>query len=197
VKETSVAKIAITTGALILVGARVLWPDLKIDAVTLGLALVAVLPWLSSVIKSAELPGGWKVEFQEIRSAGEKVTSGAPEPEAKVRPLPSYLEIAPRDPNLALAGLRIEIERRLRGLAEKHRIQSDLPLRRLLNELQRRGVLAHPSVSGLQELITAGNQAAHGAPVDPRAAEWAIDYGPGVLTVLDELIERPEVALQL
>jgi hypothetical protein len=49
----------------------------------------------------------------------------------------------------------------------------------LIGDLRKRGVLNDSSISGLQELVMAGNQAAHGAEVDRSAATWAIDYGPG------------------
>lgn len=39
---------------------------LAIDFVALGLIVVATLPWLAPLVKSLELPGGWKMEFAEI-----------------------------------------------------------------------------------------------------------------------------------
>jgi hypothetical protein len=33
-----------------------MWPDVNIDAVTLGLLGIAVLPWLQPLLKSVELP---------------------------------------------------------------------------------------------------------------------------------------------
>jgi hypothetical protein len=39
----------------------------KIEPVTLGLAALAVLPWLSSIIDSAKLPGGWEVKFRDVQ----------------------------------------------------------------------------------------------------------------------------------
>jgi hypothetical protein len=56
----------ISLGALLLGLAHIIWPTLAIDFVALGLIIVATLPWLSPLVKSLELPGGWKVEFAEI-----------------------------------------------------------------------------------------------------------------------------------
>ena len=56
----------ISLGALLLVLVHVFWPNLAIDAIALSLILVAILPWLSVLIKSFELPGGWKLEFAEV-----------------------------------------------------------------------------------------------------------------------------------
>lgn len=60
----------IITGVAILVAALNLWvPDLKIDGITLALLLVAVAPCLAPVIKSVELPGGFKIELQDVKAA--------------------------------------------------------------------------------------------------------------------------------
>ncbi|MFK7847558.1 MAG: hypothetical protein AB8G77_19865 [Rhodothermales bacterium] len=40
----------------------------KLDAIGLGLFGFAALPWLSSFLRKAELPGGMKIEFQEIKA---------------------------------------------------------------------------------------------------------------------------------
>ncbi len=99
-------KSIITLGALVAVLARVIWPDLAIDGVTLGLLGLSVLPWLSPLVKSAELPGGFKIEFQDVQAAGDKITGGmTPRPPGQVLPTPSYLEVSDIDPNLALVGL--------------------------------------------------------------------------------------------
>ena len=181
--------ISIGAGALILIHLFV--PNVSIHAVTLGLFVVLILPWLSSLVKSAELPGGWKVEFQDVQSAGAKVTKdSAVTIDASKGARPAYLEIASRDPNLALAGLRIEIEKRLRALAKKYNLKEDRPLGQLFNDLRVLQVLSDPSVSGLQELIMAGNQAAHGAKVDEASASWAFDFGPQVLAVLDAKVHE-------
>ena len=43
-------KIAISIVALAILGGRVIWPSLTIDAISLGLLIVALLPWTSSLI---------------------------------------------------------------------------------------------------------------------------------------------------
>lgn len=54
--------------AFALVLARLAWPDLTIDTVTAALLVVAILPWLGSIIERAKLPGGWELSFQKIES---------------------------------------------------------------------------------------------------------------------------------
>jgi hypothetical protein len=45
---------------------------LKFDTIALGLLSIAVLPWLSSFLTSAELPGGWKFEFDKVKEEQKK-----------------------------------------------------------------------------------------------------------------------------
>ena len=160
------------------------WFDL-VDLVLLG---VFLLPWLPMLVRRLEFPGG-RVDFAEVRGAADKVTKGSqrrPDREsAKVLP-----ELVYDDANLALVALRIELERRLRQLAAQHSINADQSLRRLFRQLQKQQVLADPILSGLDELIMFGNQAAHGADVDPRAVSWAQDVGPRVIAVLDQYLDE-------
>ena len=179
-------KLFISVAAIIFIAVRIIWPELNIDAITLGLLIVAVLPWLTPLIESAKFPGGWEVKFRDVQAAGQRIIQDVSV--STIEPTTaslSYLEISDRDPNLALVGLRIEIEKRLRALAQKHGLSDQRSLSRFSQDLIRQGVLDSSSVSGLQELIMFGNQAAHGAKVEDRAAEWAIDYGPQVLAALD------------
>ena len=68
-------KAVITIVALGVIALRVYYPDLKIDAVTFGLMVVAILPWLSELIESAKFPGGWEVKFRDVKEARAKVTT--------------------------------------------------------------------------------------------------------------------------
>jgi hypothetical protein len=52
---------------MIVAAVHLLWPAVRIDAITVGLLVLAVVPWLGPLFKSIQLPGGWKVEFQELK----------------------------------------------------------------------------------------------------------------------------------
>jgi hypothetical protein len=157
------------------------------DAITIGLLILIILPWLTSLIESAKFPGGWEVKFRDVQAAGHKVASSSSVAlAASDLPKPSFLSIATQDSNLALVGLRIEIEKRLRDLAERYNIPEQRSLIRIIHELRKRELFPHEFISGLEELVRAGNSAAHGATVEPTVAQWAIDYGPVVLASLDE-----------
>lgn len=182
-------KLTVTGVAVLGLVVRLAFPELRIDAVSLGLLALSFLPWLSPLIKSAELPGGIKIEFQDVKQAAEKVAAGEPAAAATAAaipaPEPAFLAISEQDPNLALVGLRIEIERRLRTLADRVGVVKNGPLLQLTRELEKRGVLAHEATSGLRDLITLGNQAAHGVEVASDVAYSSVEYGPQVLRILD------------
>jgi hypothetical protein len=66
-----VRKIALQTiisaTCLGLFAAHVAIPRLDLDPTALGLLMLAILPWASDLVKSLELPSGFKLEFQELR----------------------------------------------------------------------------------------------------------------------------------
>lgn len=195
--STSWLKVLLSLIAISAIIGRILWPEIKIDSITLGLIILALLPWFSEIIESAKLPGGWEIKFRDMQKAAEKVVESAKtgSEEKKLAPTdttvePAFLHIAERDPNLALAGLRIEIEKRLRLLAQNYEIPENRSLTLLLRELQKKEILTSSALAGLQELIYAGNQAAHGAKIEDGVADWAISYGPVILRTLDKIIDN-------
>jgi hypothetical protein len=183
----------VTLGALGIALAHVAFPSLAIDAVALVLVVVAVVPWLAPLFKSLELPGGWKVEFQELQKVAAKADDAgllSPAP-ATVQPEYAFQSVADRDPNLALAGLRIELEKRLVRLAEVHGIGTHMQgMARLLRELASRGILSQDEESVLSDLVHMLNAAVHGASVDPRATEWAMDVGPQLIQSFEEKLAQ-------
>lgn len=184
----------VSLGALLLALTHIIWPQLAIDSIALALIVIAILPWLAPLIKSLELPGGWKVEFQELQKAASRAESAgllAAEPSQKEAAF-SFQSIATRDPNLALAGLRIEIEKRLALLTEIHGLNSRRPMGvgQALRALAQAEVLTNEERSILADMVNMLNAAVHGAEVDSRAANWAIEIGPRLLTSLDERVSE-------
>jgi len=51
-------RVAITTFALLIAVVHLIWPNLSVDSTTVALVVIAVIPWLGSVFKSIEFPGG-------------------------------------------------------------------------------------------------------------------------------------------
>jgi len=188
-----VTQIIITLVALSIATVHLIWPDLKIDSITVTLLLVAVVPWLAQLFKSLELPGGWKIEFQqELQKAKKRadeagLLSGKVQSEAPY----SFQIVADEDPNLALAGLRIEIEKRLSQIAESHQIDSSRSSAgRLLRMLGQKDLVSPLEQSVLADMMGLLNGAVHGVKIDSRAADWAMDVGPRLLASLDEKIKQ-------
>jgi hypothetical protein len=191
-------RLVVTLAALVLALVHILFPQVAIDGVALVLIVIAIVPWLAPLFRSLELPGGWKVEFQDLQKFAAKADdagllarpSAAPHAAgaaADVVPDYAFQAVADRDPNLALAGLRIELEKRLVQLCERHGIGTKMQgMGRLLHELAKIGVLNADEEAVLADLVQMLNAAVHGAEVDPRATEWAMDVGPQLILAFEE-----------
>lgn len=187
----NILRLTITCVALIGIALHMLFPCLKIDSITLGLLIIAMIPWLTPILKSVELPGGFKVELRDIgeraKNAGMLSTSSS---DSKQHDF-SFQLVAENDPNLALAGLRIEIEKRLIQLAEANSIKaSNKGLGYLLRELAHHSLLSIEERSILADLTSQLNSAVHGAIVTKDASDWALNVGPKLLEALDERISK-------
>lgn len=179
---------------------HVMFPKLAIDSIAVVLLFVAALPWLLPLIKSFEAPGGWKIELRDIKKIELRAEGAGLLPQQPLNPegalfqsaAPSsetymFQELAEKDPNLALASLRIEIEKRLRKIAEQNQILTDrISVGGLLGVLNTRNLISQEARSVLSDMIHLLNGAVHGAEVDKNAAQWAIGFGPRLLASLDE-----------
>ena len=184
----------ITIGAIVVALVHLLWSAIAIDTITLSLLAIAIIPWIAPLFKSVELPGGLKVQFNEL----EKVEQKAYALGLLTRRAPAEVtEID--DPNLALANLRIALERQLRNISEQHGILTrGREIGFLLQDLQSHNLLSREQASLLSKLLPFLNSAVHGAQVDPRASRWAAEVGARLVASLefsetiniDELLAR-------
>ena len=71
-KSKQTVKIAVTIVAASLAILHLLFPMINIDLITVSLLALAVIPWVETLFKSVELPGGLKLEFQELRKIEEE-----------------------------------------------------------------------------------------------------------------------------
>jgi hypothetical protein len=210
-------KAIVTCICIALLLAHYLWPHLEVDNVTIALALAAVVPWLSSIIKSVEVPG-FKIELQEVKTALQQVTASqtaaraagvhrryftamyaaGPARRSTTTSAPD-LVMGSRDPRLIIISLRIEIERRLYQLTRSLDLEAEgKPAAAILRELVAGNYIDPQAAAGLSQLISLGNSAAHGADVTPEAAQWAGDAGPAILDMLDGLIAEtaPKISVE-
>ena len=146
-------------------------------------------------LKNADLPGGVKLNLQETIKETEKLSVDVaeikPPPEKRdiptiplteanarmmavgLRPSPSgldldyYRTLAQQDPNIALAGLRIELEIITNNLAKgfKVEIRERTPLRRLVAELYKHNAITVEQKRLIENISSVCNAAAHGEPV--------------------------------
>ena len=162
------SKIAISIVAILIAIAHVTFPTIAIDATTLILLFVALVPWILPFVKSIDIPGVGSIDLQDAKSATDKVMKTITPPTGSIsvtgeKPsvkvtigdtdITNLWTVFEADPNLALVGFRIEIERRLRQITEKAGIEgSRKPLCRLARELEVNRVLPAEVVSGIVEM---------------------------------------------
>ena len=179
-------KSVITFVAIILICIHLFVPSIKVDVITLGLLIAGLAPWLSSIVKAMEFPGGWKVEFQDLQNITQRAESAELLSEKTDRKY-SFESIVEDDPNLALAGLRIEIEKTLKEIALQEGITDIHSINQLTSVLNQVGTITAEQTSLIRDLVPMLNEAVHGKSVDPRAAEWAIKTGPRILNALEKV----------
>ncbi|WAC08403.1 MAG: hypothetical protein OS130_04205 [Thermodesulfobacteriota bacterium] len=184
----------ITICALLVALAHIIWPSLTIDAITVTLIFIALVPWLAPLFKSLELPGRLKIEFQDFERARTKADKAgllSEFPRIESERQYSFQLVAQEDPKLALAGLRIEIEKRLTEIAESNNINPEKAgIGRLLRILGERQLLSQEQRSALADMVGLLNSAVHGGEIDNRAAEWALDVGPRLVSALEAKVNK-------
>lgn len=187
---------------------HILFPNINMDIITVIFIIFAFLPWIFPYIKSLEFPGGIKIELKDTKLATEKILKNLKNAGYTINSFDSTKNInmkadseknyesaqikilrsvASSDPNLALVGFRIEIEKIIRNIAKRYNLDDTKPLKWIINQLENLNVLPKELSSGLIELISLGNRAAHGAEVSKEAAEWVLETGPPVLKILKTL----------
>jgi len=165
-------------------------PDLfKVDVFTILILFILSIPFVAPYLRKAKLPG---VEFEfkeEIREARELVKLSVEQAEKaesagrkKILPFETFKlsaarELLDSDPVLALAALRIEIEKRLRSVADflnlPTRYKWSIP--KLIETLRKKDLLYFEQITALQKIIYMCNKAIHGFLVSNENAREIID----------------------
>jgi hypothetical protein len=173
------------------------YPQFMVDTTTDVLVLIMILPWLIPYVKTVKFPGGGEIDFkdeaQHIKSLVKKskiskVVTLREEHVAQPQLKPTYTDLVMVDPNLALASLRIDIERKLRGIA----IKKGLPVEKesikdLLKVLSLKRILGHSESETLSLITNVCNRAVHTEKIDTATALRILDLGKSVLSYLDSL----------
>lgn len=172
----------------------ILWID--VTWITVTLLGIAIAPWLFSFdqlhryIKRFEVPGGLKVE---LRGVSEEAETIALEQNPKPRDVDAFLDTIKDNPNLTLAGIRIELEKRLRLLAKLANIpeaDNRISTYRLADLLLKRELLTHEEMALYRDLASILNRAVHAEHIDAETQLWAIKAAMPLLNNLDVRAEK-------
>jgi hypothetical protein len=152
-----------------------------IAATFLGLA---ALPWLLGLFEKITLPGGIELNLRELEQRLDENKAVIHDADRE-----AFEFLKTNDPNLAMAALRIEIEKRLRKIAHSRRLTSDSARKgipQLLEMLKNEGAVGGEVVSMILDMLPAMNAAAHGVELPTTSDEWVSRNGPKLLSLLDE-----------
>jgi hypothetical protein len=95
------------------------------------------------------------------------------------------------DPNVAMSSFRIELEQRLRKLANSRAIDPTLNLKDLLGEMATDGIFEETAVRGFANLVDLGDRAVRGSGIDSGIVDWVREDGVPLLGALDWLAATP------
>lgn len=177
------------------------WP---VVAMTTILIFRSHLIALLSRIKSADLPGGVSINFEQDLSLAQKLSQTLQPPKEKadmpsiplteanarllsldLQPSPSgldftyYRNLAQQDPNLALAGLRIELEVIVRNLSIGWRVKTSNndSVNVLLRKLLDANAIDKNQFELAMQVVKLCNAAVHGTKIFKKDADAVIDIG--------------------
>ncbi|HEY9833545.1 MAG TPA: DUF4145 domain-containing protein [Stenomitos sp.] len=164
------------------------WPTaFVLDTFSMGLLFLLAIPLLSPFLKKAKWFGAefnFKedikratklVEKSEAKAKEISSKQGKKEVEFKTFTTETARQLLGSDPNLALAALRIEIERVLTAAVAKIDASSKpKSLRDSINTLYQAQMLSEEQQEALQTICNSANKAVHGADVSKAEAEEII-----------------------
>jgi len=195
-QDLRIVSFGISLLCLFLIIIHAVFPQFSIDTTTVALIVILIFPWLLPYIKTAKLPGGIEITTREIQQLEEVTTRSAigAIPAAMRAPIrgrkpPSmYLMLFKSDPNLALASLRLDIERKLRKIASSRELDvTRLPLRQILNILHAKEIIGSSEFASLDMIINVCNKAVHAEKVDSALALKILDIGELALQYLSTM----------
>ena len=188
--------------ALVLLISHVVgWEKITVDTTTLLLLdILLVSPLIEQLrkIKVGEFEAEIapkeveKVETEVNKHLGERGTKEITE--TRIRPEEKYFsDLVERDPILALAEMRLEIERALARLywlaglgGQKYKYSG----RSLVTDLARSGILPSQLSGPIQDLFSLANRAIHGEYVRKADAKRILEIGTRILEEIDLIIEE-------
>ncbi|KUG13794.1 hypothetical protein BEI02_03325 [Elizabethkingia sp. HvH-WGS333] len=198
-KSKKTIKIIISITATIFIACHLIFPNLNIDLITVILFCLILIPWVEPLFKSVELPGGVKLEFQELEKIEKEAKEVGLIDEQQINVATSknydFIEIANTNQALALVGLRIEIEKKLREIANKYNLETQrLSVSQIIRLLSDKNILTIQESNVLRDILSTLNQASHGVEYDGRTGDWIIEVGPELIESLhNKVVNRGHI----
>lgn len=166
------------------------WSNMfKVDLISISILFILSIPFVAQFLKKAKFPGAefeFKEEIRETQKLVDLSVEKAKENESagignvlkfETFKLYGIRELLDSDPVLALAGLRIEIERKLKLAA--HFL--DIPINKrysilkMLEVFNKNEFLSSDQINALRNIVTMCNEAIHGSLISKQEAKEIID----------------------
>ncbi len=178
---------AIGAGLIIVHG---FWSNVfKVDLISISILFILSIPFVAQFLRKAKFPGAefeFKDEIRETQELVELSVEKAKDAEdagkAKILQFETFKvssirELLDSDPVLALAALRIEIERKLKLLADCLEIPNKqrYSISKTLEAIKRKELLSYDQTNALHKIIRMCNEAIHGALISKEEAMEIID----------------------
>lgn len=157
---------------------------IPLSPVAAGALFIAIVPWVLSYIEKVTVPGGFEIV---LKDASRKLDQSDAFPEKE--DFEAFEHFKSDDPNLAIALLRVEVERRLRKIAQDTMPDSSKhpkSLGSLTEELRSSGTISNEVAALIFDLLPVMNEAVHGINLRPDVSEFTIKYGPKLLAQLKQ-----------
>ena len=166
------------------------WSDVfRVDGITILLLFILSIPFVAQYLRKAKFPGA-EFEFKEVIRETQKLVQLSVEQaekaesagEAKILPFETFKlsavrELLDSDSVLALAALRIEIERKLRSAAKFLDLSmgDKLSVSKLIENVSRKKLLSFEQIKALRKIVNMCNKAIHGSLITREEAREIID----------------------
>lgn len=190
-------KYLITLFCLILIIIHAIFPEYAIDTITIALIIIILFPSLIPYLESLKLPGGTEIYFREEVKRLEELSEKSPElsgsVELRIKEIPDEIEPTRQDllrvdPNLALASLRIDIERKVKQISKQKDIFTNRKsLGAILKKLYTNEIIGSSEYDTLLSVINICNKAVHAERVDHLVASKVLDIGESALLYLNSI----------
>lgn len=177
----------VITGIMLIV-AHGFWPAVfKVDSLTVLIFFILAIPFVAYYLKKAKFPGGefeFKDEIRETEKYVQLSVEQAKEAESTGKKifllfetfkLSDVREILVSDPVLALAALRIEIEKKLKLLCEFFERPAKLPISNYIEILREEEILSSEQIIALRKIVSMCNKAIHGSLISEEEASEIVD----------------------